>query len=59
MTCTCWVRKLPDARRFSMRYGTHALSCSAYRESGDPVDHKYDREVREAAKARGDIGQDD
>ncbi len=58
MTCNCYVSKLSDARRWMM-YGAHALSCPAYRESRDPVNRRFDRDMRDAAKMRGDIGRDD
>ena len=55
MTCNCYVSKLSDARRFGLRYGAHALSCPTYRKSGDEVDQQHDRDVRDAAKQRGEI----
>ena len=53
MECNCYVKDLPAAERFGIRYGAHEPTCPVYRESLDPVDRKHDEAIRQQAKAAG------
>lgn len=44
--CQCWVSKLTDEERFSVRYGAHNPQCPVFRPSLDPVDALNDVGVR-------------
>jgi hypothetical protein len=50
MECNCYVKDLPAAERFGIRYGAHQTDCPVYRESLDPVDRKHDEAIRQQAK---------
>ena len=57
MECNCYVKDLPAAERFGIRYGAHEPDCPVYRESLDPVDRKHDEAIRQQAKASRPAGQ--
>jgi len=44
--CTCWVKDTSEVTQFQIRRGAHAPDCPEYRESLDPVDRAYDRDLR-------------
>ena len=56
--CRCYVRRLTEEARFSLRYGAHALTCPVYRPSLDPVDRRADEELRREADL-AELGQPD
>lgn len=44
--CNCYVSRLTEMARFSVRRGAHEYACPEYRESRDPVDRVKDIEYR-------------
>jgi hypothetical protein len=47
MECDCYVNRLLDHERFSVRRGAHERSCPDFRESRDPVDRVRDAITRD------------
>jgi hypothetical protein len=47
MECNCYVSRLSELDRFSLRRGAHEPSCPVFRESRDPVDRVRDAITRE------------
>lgn len=52
MSCNCYVTRLDEIVRFTLRLGAHERDCMIYRPSLDPVDHQQDIEFRETYRRK-------